>query len=374
VIPVFGQRINQDRLRELTSICENGHSDGLIIYREGELIVESYFGKEPKLIDIKSITKSVTNLAVGYLVTQGKLNIDQKVHEYYPEWKQENKMEISIKHLLTHTSGALDSDFALVESAPDIVKLALSSDQTHPVGKYYVYNNKAVNLLVGIIEKSCGKKLDELVNNEIFLPLGITNILWPRDNSGNPYAMAFLQMYPKDLAKIGQFVLNRGTWEGKKIIDPSWFDLSLNPATHFMPEYGLLWELLTKNFRFVVDEAQIQKLIDAGVGEDFIDKARRMQGSYYSYREYNEKIREQFGEDFNVEFLRKVAPYGINVEKKESDGVLGYAGKGYLGQYLIIYPQYNLVAVRGINHYEGYSWDTDEIVDFPEKVLQLIED
>lgn len=374
VIAISGQHKNQDRLSELVEICKNGHSDALIIYQDGELITESYFGKQPKRIDIKSITKSITNLAVGYLVTQGKLNIDQKVHEFYPEWKQENKMEISIRHLLTHTSGALDSDFALVESAPDIVKLALSSDQTHPVGKYYVYNNKAVNLLVGIIEKSAGIKLDELVKKEIFIPLGITDFIWPKDPAGNPYAMAFLQMYPKDLAKIGRFVLKKGKWEGKQIIDPEWFDISIQPGAGFMPEYGLLWELLTKNFRLVVDEEQIQKMIDAGVEEEFIEKAKTMKGTYQGYGEYYGKIREVFGKDFSKEFLRKIVPFGLTVGKKETDGIEGYAGIGYLGQYLVMYPKYNLVAVRGINHYEGYNWETDEISDFPQKVLTIMED
>ncbi|WP_430967373.1 serine hydrolase domain-containing protein [Spongiimicrobium sp. 2-473A-2-J] len=373
-INISGQQVNRDRLSELIAICKKGHSDGMIIYQDGELITESYFGKEPKRIDIKSVTKSITNLAVGYLVTQGKLNIDQKVHEFYPEWKQENKMEISIKHLLTHTSGTLDSDFALVESAPDIVKLALSSDQTHPVGKYYVYNNKAVNLLVGIIEKSGGKKLDELVKKEIFMPLGITDFIWPKDHAGNPYAMAFLQMYPKDLARIGRFVLNKGKWEGKQIIDPKWFDISMEPGAGFMPEYGLLWELLTKNFRLVVDEEQIQKMIDAGVEKEFIEKAKTIKGVYRGYGEYYGKIREVFGKDFSKEFLHKIVPFGLTVGKKETDGIEGYAGIGYLGQYLVIYPKYKVVAVRGINHYAGYNWETDEISDFPQMVLKLIED
>lgn len=370
----FGQKIKQTKLDNLILSSTESHSDALIIYKDGKLITETYFGKEAKQIDIKSITKSITNLAIGYLVTNGKLNIDQKVHEFYPEWNQENKNGITIKHLLTHTSGILDSDFSLVESTQDILSLALASDLTHPVGKFYVYNNKAVNLLAGIIEKVDKRKLDVLMEEEIFKPLGISDFLWPKDEIGNPYAMAFLQMYPEDIIKIGQFVLNKGEWKGKQLIDSSWFDVSMRPGAHFLPEYGLLWELITKNFRFVVDDLQISKMKEASVQPSIIDKMSKMKGTYDGYGKYYGKLREVFGKEFNVEFMKKLVPFGLSVGRKEIDGVIGYAGIGYLGQYLVIYPKHNLIAFRGINNYKNYNWTTDEMPNFPKLVLELIED
>jgi CubicO group peptidase (beta-lactamase class C family) len=319
------------------------------------------------------VTKSITNLAIGYLVSQDNLTIDTKIHEFYPEWKQENKQDITVRHLLTHSSGLLDSDFSLVETTPDIVKLALASDLSHPVGQYYVYNNKSVNLLVGIIEKVDGRKIDVLMKEEIFGPLGITDFTWPKDKSGNPYAMAFLQMYPEDLLKIGQLVLYKGKWDGKQLINASWFKESLMPGAPFMPEYGLLWELLTKNFRFIVDDAHIEKMVKAGVDIDFIEKARSMKGTYKGYGAYYKKLNEVYGKDFNTILQQKLVPYGLTIGRKQTDGIEGYAGIGYLGQYLIIYPDHNLIAIRGINQYEGYDWDTDEIPKFPELVKALVE-
>jgi CubicO group peptidase (beta-lactamase class C family) len=343
------------------------------VFSQDSIVYESYFGKSPVKIDIKSVTKSITNLAIGVLVTQGKLDINRNVHEFYPEWKQEYKRDITIRHLLTHTSGLLDSDFSLVETAPDIIKLALASDLSHPVGEFYIYNNKAVNLLAGIIEKAAGRKLDVLMKEEVFTPLGITDYSWPRDDSGNTYVMAFLQMYPRDLLKIGQLVLNRGTWDGKRIISSTWFDKSLVPGAEFMPEYGLLWELLTKNFRFEVDDRQIEKMVLANVDPEIVDKARSMRGTYNGYGAYYGKLREVFGDRYHEILLRELVPYGLAVGRKEADGTEGYAGIGYLGQYLVIYPDHQLIAIRGINHYDGYDWETDEISNFPALVKNLVE-
>ena len=369
----LSQKIDQKKLEQLVSISAQGHSDGLIIYKDGQIIHENYFGKKPSKIDIKSVTKSITNLAIGYLVTHNKLDVTQKVYEFYPEWKQENKQDITVRHLLTHTSGLLDSDFSLVETAPDIVKMALASDLTHPVGEYYVYNNKSVNLLVGIVEKVDGRKIDELMREEIFRPLGITDFTWPKDQAGNPYAMAFLQMYPKDLLKIGQLMLNKGKWEDQQLINASWFDESVKAGAPFMPEYGLLWELLTNNFRFVVDDEQINKMVTANIDGDFIEKARSMKGTYDGYGAYYKKIAEVFGKDYNSILQLELIPYGLTIGRKVVDGVEGYAGIGYLGQYLVVYPKHNLIAVRGINHYEGYNWDTDEVPEFPKLVRNLVE-
>ena len=371
---VSSQQIDTAKLGEVIAICQEGHSDGLIIFKDDKIITENYFGKEPVMIDIKSVTKSVTNLAFGYLVTTGKLNIDQKVHEYYPEWNQEVKRDISIRHLLTHTSGLLDSDFSLVEQTSDIISFALASDVSHPVGQFYIYNNKAVNLLAGIVEKADGRKLDVLMEEEIFNPLGIEDFIWPKDSKGNPYTMAFLQMYPRDVIKLGRLVMNKGLWKGKQIIHAGWFDLSMAPGADFMPEYGLLWELLTENFRFVVDEEQLNKLRSKGVQQEIIDKTERMQGIYGGYREYFQKLKEVFGKDRQQVFQQKLVPLGLSIGRKEADGITGYAGIGYLGQYLIIYPDHQLIAFRGINHHAGYNWDTDEITEFPDLIRNLVSD
>jgi len=370
--PVLGQQINEVALKNLLKTAEEAHTDGLVIYKDGELVGEWYFGREPKKIDMKSVTKSITSLGFGILVTQAKLNIDQPVADFYPEWNQENKRDITIRHLLTHTSGMLDSDFGLVESTENIVRLALASDLTHPVGTHYVYNNKAVNLLAGIAEKADGRSLDVMMQQELFDPLGINDVKWPKDNADHPYVMAFLQMKPADLAKIGLFVLNKGTWNGNRIIAEQWFRESVKPGADFLPEYGLLWELIREDFRFIVDDRQIRKMNDAGVDPRLVAKAEEMKGTYPGYGAYFGSITNTFGQGWNDWFLKELAPHGLEVGRKEAGRQLGFMGMGYLGQYLVIYPEYGLVGVRMISEFADYNWDTDEFGQFPEMVRLLV--
>ncbi len=370
----YGQNgINDTALQNLLDEAEKAHSDGLVILHHGELLGEWYFGKEPQLVDCKSVTKSITNLALGILATQRKLDMDQKVAEFYPSWAQEVKRDITIRHLMEHTSGLLDSDFALVENTENIVAFALASTLTHPVGRYHVYNNKAVNLLAGIIEKAVGMPMDELMDKELFRPLGITEYHWPKDPSGNPYCMAFLQIYPRDLAAIGQFILQKGKWNGRQIISEEWLAESTQAAAPFLPDYGLLWEIVTEKLEFVVDENQLEALRNANVHPDFLARANEMKGTYKGYRGYYGKVREVFGKDWKDSFQRHLWPTGLHLARRETGEQLGFAGLGYLGQHLVVYPEYELVGVRLINHYDGYNWDADELSRFPELVRALVE-
>ena len=370
--PGLAQQVNGDALKKLLDAAEEAHTEGLVIYKDGELVGEWYFGGEPKKIDMKSVTKSITSLGFGILVTQGKLNIDQPVADFYPEWNQENKRDITIRHLLTHTSGMLDSDFELVNSTENIVRFALASDLTHPVGTHYVYNNKAVNLLADIAEKADGRSLDVMMQQELFDPLGITDVTWPKDKAGNPYVMAFLQMKPADLAKIGLFVLNKGTWNGNRIIAEQWFEESVQPGAEFLPEYGLLWELIREDFRFIVDDRQIDKMKDAGVDPRLVIKAEEMKGTYPGYGAYYGTITNTFGKGWGDWFQKELAPHGLEIGRKEAGRKLGFMGMGYLGQYLVIYPKHNLVGVRMISESEDYNWNTDEFGHFPGMVRLLV--
>jgi CubicO group peptidase (beta-lactamase class C family) len=151
------------------------------------------------------------------LITLGRIeSLDTPLYEFFPEWKQGLKQKITLRHVLSHTSGLQNVPDTRVEiyPSPDFVQLALAAELAHPPGTKFEYNNKAVNLLAGIVERVSGKKLDEFMRDEIFTPLGIREFDWMRDRAGNPHVMAGLTLYPLDLAKLGQLVLNRGSGTG----------------------------------------------------------------------------------------------------------------------------------------------------------------
>ena len=143
--------LKQNILDTLIKTAELTQTDGLVIYLDGKLYLENYFGKQPKKIDAMSSTKSIVNFAFGKLITDGLLkSIDQPVADFFPEWKQGMKREITIRHLLNHTSGMQNIPLTTVEiyPSPDFVKLALAAEIVNKPGTAFSYNNKAVNLTV----------------------------------------------------------------------------------------------------------------------------------------------------------------------------------------------------------------------------------
>src|SRR5690606_9210339 len=140
------------------------------------------------------------------------------VHAFFPAWRQGEKRAITIRHLLEHTSGLRASPTTEeIYASPDFVRLALGADLVSKPGAAFAYNNKAVNLLVGIVGIVAGRPLDDLVRAELFAPLGITEFAWMRDRAGNPHGMSGLSLGAHDLARIGQMLLDGGQWKGRRI-------------------------------------------------------------------------------------------------------------------------------------------------------------
>jgi CubicO group peptidase (beta-lactamase class C family) len=146
----------------------------------------------------------VVSLAVGLLLDEGRIkSLDQPVSDFYPEWRQGAKRRITIRHLLTHTSGLQNAQHTSEEIYPsgDFVQLALAAELTSEPGTAGAYNNKAVNLLAGVVEQASGQKLDAYLRERLFTPLGIVAFEWSRDDAGNPHAMSGLQIRPRDFAR-----------------------------------------------------------------------------------------------------------------------------------------------------------------------------
>jgi CubicO group peptidase (beta-lactamase class C family) len=208
-------------LERIRKSAEEAASDAVVIVKDGRLVADWDFGKERGLIETMSATKSIVNLAIGRLVDTGKItSIDQPVSDFYAEWKQGRKKLITIRHLLNHTSGLQNERNTTVEiyPSPDFVQLALAADLSDEPGSKFAYNNKAVNLLAGLVQRASGTRMDLFLGKEIFEPLGIKDFAWTLDQSGNPHGMSGLQIRAMDMAKIGQMMLDEGFWKGKRIL------------------------------------------------------------------------------------------------------------------------------------------------------------
>jgi CubicO group peptidase (beta-lactamase class C family) len=245
--PATPARIDPAALAALEQRAKDSESDAVVIYQDGVLVAEWYFGKPEGPIEAMSATKSIVNLAIGRLLDTGALHsLDQPVSELFPEWRQGKKRTITIRQLMNHTSGLQNEPRADLEiyPSPDFIQLALAAELSDPPGSRFAYNNKAINLLAAIVQRASGQRMDQYLRDQIFTPMGITDFAWSLDPAGSPQGMAGFQVRARDLAKLGQMMLDRGVWHGKRVLSAAWIAESTQPSQSMVPRCGLLWWLL----------------------------------------------------------------------------------------------------------------------------------
>ena len=254
--------------------------DSLLIVKDGKLVFEVYFdGYEwdydspqfrGKLVrygpetrhNLASVTKSVTSILVGIALDQGAIqSVDDPVFSYFPQYahlSDARKATITLKHLLTMSSGLQWNEGELPYSDPnnDLVRLFSEADPigfiltrplvSEPSAKFY-YGGDNTNLLGEIIRSATGQRMDAFAEEVLFGPLGITDYAWDFINPDMIHASGNLQLRPRDMAKLGQLFLNGGVWEGKRIVSEAWIAESTQKhVTHsVMSGYGYQWWLET---------------------------------------------------------------------------------------------------------------------------------
>ncbi len=371
--------LNPEKLARLLERAGQSNSDAVVLMKDGTLVGEWHFGKPEGRIEAMSATKSIVNLAIGKLIDSGKIrSLDQPVYEFFPEWRQGKKQKITIRHLLNHTSGLQNERSTAIEiyPSPDFVKLALAAELADEPGSKFSYNNKAVNLLAGIVKVASGERMDEYIRDEVFAPMGIADFSWELDSAGNPLAMSGLEIRATDLAKIGQMMLDGGVWKGKRIISEDWIAKSTRPSQEVMPRYGLLWWLLGDFRGMVADDEVIARWRRGGAGEDFIEKVLPLKDQVFTDRAaFVGALEKAFGGKAGLEVW-----YDNTWRKGLPDGkilpapVTGFYADGYLGQYLVVLPRQRLVAVRQMRSPKSGQVDEskiDSFREFPELVRQL---
>jgi CubicO group peptidase (beta-lactamase class C family) len=260
---------------------KEANTHGVVIIRHGRLIYERYFtGRDWRLTtplgdvsfdagtkhDIRSISKSVTSLLVGIALDRGLLtDLDAQVFSFFPEYddlRTPEKGRITLRHLLTMSSGlawhetnvawTLSNTHMQMSLAPRANRFVLAQPLAAPPGSVFNYNSGGVDLLGVILRKVSGQRLDEFAKEALFDPLGIEDWEWRGFSGVDPAASWGLRLRPRDLAKIGQLVLERGKWGGRQIVSSSWVEDSIIPRLSSNDEcdraegitsYGYLWWL-----------------------------------------------------------------------------------------------------------------------------------
>ena len=236
-------------LRAVAARAQASESDAVLVLQNGQILLDHHrSGATPGAIEMMSCTKSLVALGIGRLLTQGKLrSLDQPVADFYPEWKQGRKAAITLRMLLNHTSGLQNVPNTSVEiyPAPDGLQLALAAELSDAPGARFSYNNKAMNLLAGVIERAANERMDRYLQREVLGPLGVRGPSWNEeggyDQAGHPYAMAGWMATAAGAARVGQLVLDEGRVGTVQLIAPGFMHEMVAQSQPFFARYGLLW-------------------------------------------------------------------------------------------------------------------------------------
>lgn len=346
---------------------EETASDALIIEIDGEVVVKK---GEDELFETMSITKSVVGLLVGVLCDQGKLTLDTPIASIYEKWNTEERKAITIRHILSHTSG-LETFESLEEMylISDAVEEALKAPYCAPPGERFLYNNRVVNLLAGVVYELSGKQLDAFAEEVLFAPLHIETYEWRKDANDTPLCLAGLELKPSDLLKIGRLVNNKGKWEGKQLISEEWITRCLTPSQEYNSSSGFLW-WINRDDLGSWPESLLQTYERVGMPQYIVDKLRALEGR--PIKMSTARLQRFFGSlETYKEFARIIKSKRVGHGRIEKGDVVGYNAHGYLGQFLVLMPEHNIVAVRHIRHGKVPDNEVDDFDDLVDLVFAL---
>lgn len=255
---------------KLNSVNANIHS--ILIIRGGRLVFEHYrAGADQKWgialgkvvhgpavkHDVRSVSKSIVSLLIGIALDHKLIaSIDEPVFKYFPEYatlRTPAKDRILLRHLLTMSSGiAWDEKLPYTDpengerqmiDSPDPYRFVLEQPLAAEPGQLWNYSGGSPALLGAILQKVTGKSLVAFARESLFEPLGITDFEWVKMPYGEVAAASGLRMRSRDMAKIGQLLLSRGEWQGKRIVSAKWLEESLKPRFLAEPPYyyGYQW-------------------------------------------------------------------------------------------------------------------------------------
>ena len=204
----------------------------LMIVRHGKVIAEQWFGDNApdKLHPLWSVSKTFTATAIGFAVSENRLKVTDKVISFFPDKLPPNispyLKELEIKHLLTMSVGhdANKAGEARRGVNVDWVQSFLSVPIEYKPGTEFMYNSMATYMLSAIIQKVTGEKVIDYLTPRLFRPLGINGITWDESPQGINTGGWGLSVKTEDMAKLGQFFLQKGKWNGKQLLPESWID------------------------------------------------------------------------------------------------------------------------------------------------------
>ena len=195
--------------------------------RHGKVIAEgSWNPYKPTLVHtMNSCSKIFCSTAMGFAVTEKLLRLDDKVISFFPndlpQTISPRLAQMTVRDLLTMSSGMTEEP-NWIRASDNWVKGYLTTPIAYIPGTHFQYSSLGSYVVGAIITKVTGQKLIDYLKPRLFEPLGIEGIDWDTDSQGISTGGSGMRVKIEDMAKLGQFYLQKGQWNGKQLLSAAW--------------------------------------------------------------------------------------------------------------------------------------------------------
>lgn len=205
----------------------------LMIIRHGQVCAEGWWKpySPEKLHNVHSYTKTFVATALGMLVEEGALSLDDQVISFFPEDVPENPSEnlqkMKVFHLLTMSTGQHDEP--QIRGEKEFIKAFLAWPVEHEPGTWFRYNSCASHVIGRIIHRVTGKTFVEFLQERLFGKMGFGQVECALMADGFPSGGGGFALTTEDMARLAQLYLNGGVWNGEQLVPEKWIRAAIVP-------------------------------------------------------------------------------------------------------------------------------------------------
>ncbi len=273
---------------DVDAYMQGQRSAALLVLHKGQVRLERYgldFGSDGRWTSF-SVAKSITSTLVGAAVKDGHIkSMDDKVSDYIAEMKGSAYDDVSIRQLLTMTSGIRwnedygdpQSDVARFNNhqhepgVDALVSYLRQLPRDVPAGTRWLYSTGETNLVGVLVVRAVGKPLSEYLSQKIWVPAGMEQqATWILSKTGQEISGCCIQAATRDYARFGQFILVGAQANGQSILPDGWLQEATTQRTGINQPgrgYGYQW--------WTYDDGSFSARGIFGQGI-FIDRARQL--------------------------------------------------------------------------------------------------
>ena len=238
----------------------NINTDGILIVKDGYIVGEAYFNGYTKNINHngQGMTIGFTNALIGIALDKGLIgSIDEEIYHYFPQLQTndtpEIKKRIRIRHLLNMTAGLDwenyeynnhgDNGRMYERGIVDFIEYVLAKPVITEPGTDWFYSDGTAILPTGIIEKVTNQRAYHFAEENLFQPLGISDVYWESDPAGHTITAWGIHTTVRNFAKFGYLYLNEGQWGDQQIVPNVWVKESTTAISDSLNHFGMQWWL-----------------------------------------------------------------------------------------------------------------------------------